>query len=263
MNKQVLQETFSTIQASSSLRTEVLNMTHQENTPKKPGKRILRAAFLAACLAALIAATIYAAPKLYQALTAGSFQTLTYTAQTPTDDDGNSYELQGHEIYLDVQFATNAPNAVQEFYLPQVPAEYEQYHGFLYRDNICVQYRWKAPGNYAHDIAFEQTAGGGVNPADCVDIVYTGTGISPETKELSIAGRQGYLVRQKPVANHAGCQIFYWDDGSYLFRLQIPYGYTVEEIEALVAGIEPVADIRPYLIGMTEREKDAALKSIS
>ena len=255
MDKQKFQETFSHIHASEKLLTEVLKMKRTRNGRNY---RVLRVAFIAACLVLLVTATILAAPEIYRAL-GGHIVTDEILWETPTDASGNSYSHQRHEIYLDLPIEEGAPTSVSQFYLPQIPESYVQYHGYLYRDNMTVQYRWKAPDSYLFDIAFEQMAGGTVNLAECADTVWTEPGEEPDAAFVTLGGKDGYLVNGRPVEGISGGRVFFWTDGDYLFRLQAPYNYTDAQFSALIASVAEVSDVRPYLIGMTEGEKDATL----
>ena len=256
MDKQKFQETFSHIHASDKIVTEVLKMKRKTNGSKY---RFLRGIAIAACLLMLVAATIVAAPNIYRALGAGHIVTDEELWQTPTDASGNSYSMQRHEIYLSLPIGEGAPTDVSRFYLPQIPETYEQYHGYLYKDNMTVQYRWKAPDSYLYDIAFEQEAGGVVDLAQCADVVWTEPGEEPDAAYVTLGGVEGYLVNGRPVEGISGGRVFYWTDGDYLFRLQAPYNYTDAQLAALIESVREISDIRPYLIGMTEAEKDAKL----
>ena len=249
MDKQKLQETFSHIHASEKLLTEVLNMKRTKN---RRNYRILRRVAMAACLLFLVTATILAAPEIYRALGGGRIVTDEELWETPTDASGNSYSHQRHEIFLDLPIGESAPKGVSRFYLPQIPEGYGQYHGYLYKDAMTVQYRWKAPDNYLRDIAFEQMAGGSVNLAECIDVVWTNVGEAPDAAYVTLGGIEGYLVNGRPVEGISGGRVFFWTDGDYLFRLQAPYDYTDDQLAALIESVTEISNVRPYLIGMTE-----------
>ena len=257
MDKQKFQETFSHIHASERLKTEVLQMKRKE---RRNARRILRGVLVAACLLALIAATIIAAPKLYK--NRGHVVTDEGLWATPTDADGNSDVMHQHKVYLDFDLRQEAPKRITRFYLPQIPEDYVQYHGYLYKDNMLVQYRWKAPDSYENDIAFYQEAGGSVDLTECVDVVWTEPEKKPETNFSTLGSIDGYLIDSAPVGELSGHRVFYWTDGDYLFRLEAPYSYTDEQLSALVESVQELSHVRPYLIGMTEAEKDAALPPI-
>ena len=257
MDKQKFQETFSHIHASERILTEVLKM---KGTKNRRNGRVLRGVLIAACLLLLVTATILAAPEIYRVLGGGRVVTDEELWETPTDASGNSYSHQRHEIFLDLPIREDAPTSVSRFYLPQIPEDYGQYHGYLYKDAMTVQYRWKAPESYLRDIAFEQMAGGSVNLAECADVVWTNAGEEPDAAFVTLGGIEGYLVNGRPVAGISGGRVFFWTDGDYLFRLQAPYDYTDAQLAALIESVAEVSEIRPYLIGMTDAEKDAALR---
>lgn len=263
MDNKLFKETFSAVHAPDTTIEEVLKMTDKKKSGGF-GRGMARAVLIAAIVLAL-AATVFAAAEIRNqnrdpnrdAVKAGSVETDDEVWFTPTNTAGNSYERRMHEIYLDVEMYPDAPQSVDVFYLPQVPEDHGQIHGYLYRDRMSVSYSWKAPGEF---IDFAQTAGANYDPSEVIDVIWTKQGVEPEVELTEIAGMKGYLVREEPTEDSSGRRTFHWSDGNYLFRLQVPYEYTDAQLEKMVSGVQPVEDVRPYLIGMTAEEKEEALK---
>ena len=165
-------------------------------------------------------------------------------------------------MYLDLQTDADAPTSVTEFYLPQLPEDYIQYHGYLYKDNTVVHYRWKAPDSYARDISLSQWAGGDSDASLRNYVIQASPdGPAPALRQVTWGGVEGLTVNSEPYANVPGCRLFFWSDGQYIFHLSAPPDYTDEQMDALVSGFQKVSDIRPWLIDMTEAEIRSALGS--
>lgn len=250
-DKQLFQETFSSIHASQTLKTEVLNMQQ-----KKSPRGILRAALIAAVIVVLSVTTVLAATQLGRS----RVETDDYVSYTPTDPSGNSWAIQTHKLYLDMEFSAEAPKSIEEFYLPQVPEDYIQVWGYLYKDNMVAQYFWKEPEVSQGSISFFQWAGGSVDRTDLEETLFTEPEApAPQIQEITLAGIDGFGVDLEAVLDEPGQRLFFWSDGQYLFRLQAPGSYTDAQLEALIKSVQPVEDIRPWLIEMTEAEIQAAL----
>lgn len=252
MNKDLFHQTFSQIHASDGLKQEVLTMKQQPSHRKG-----LRIALIAAALVLLSAGSVIAASQLGQS----RLESREEIAYTPTDPSGNSFAVQNHDLYLDLQTDADAPTSITEFYLPQLPEDYIQYHGFLYKDNAVVQYRWKEPDSYTRDIFLSQWAGGDTDTSLRSYVIHTAPDASPELCAVTWGGVEGLTVNSEPYANVPGCRLFFWSDGRYIYHLGAPLDYTDEQMETLVSGFQKVSDIRPWLIDMTEAEIQSALGS--
>lgn len=258
MDHKLFRVTFSAVHASEELLSEVLEMSNEKKT-KKFGQKAIRHILIAAIITALLAVTAFAASEIYDTLQVGQIMVESDSGLTPTDDGGNSYEILWHDIHIGVAVNADAPTAVTEFYLPEIPAGYIQYHGYLYKDNRTAQYFWKTEADYLHDIRFDQEAAGSLDNGQFVITVCTKPGEEPEVMEAEFAGIEGYLAKSEVHGGVAGFRMFCWCDGDYLFRLEVPYDYTDAQLEEMVKSITQVKNIRPYLIGMTQEEKDEAL----
>lgn len=267
MDNKLFKETFSAVYAPEATVTEVLRMTEKKKAGGL-GRGVVRAVLIAAIVLAL-AVSVYAATEItqairrqnrkpnHEALTAGDVQTDDEAYFTPTYPSGDSYEKRMHEVRLEVEMYPDAPETVDIFYMLQVSQEYTQIHGYLYHERISVNYSWSTPEGI---IDFKQTAGADFDPSEVVDVVWTKPGVAPEVEVTWIAGLKGYLVREEPAQDSIGRTTFHWSDGDYLFRLQVPYEYTDAQLEKLISGIQPMENIRPYLIGMTAEEIEQAMK---
>lgn len=67
----------------------------------------------------------------------------------------------------------------------------------------------------------------------------------PEVIEVTFGGTNGYYIPSHDKATER--KLFFWSDGNYVYRLEVPYDFTVEQIDAIVSSVERVEDIRPYL----------------
>ncbi len=251
MNKDLFFNTFSQIHPSEHLKQEVLNMKNQASHRKG-----LRIALVAAALVILTAGTVMAASFLGNS----RVQTNDYISYTPTDPQGHSYAVQGHEIYLDLPTDANAPTSIAEFYLLQVPDGYSQYHGYLYKDNCVVQYRWKEPDSFSRDIFLSQWAGGDEDTSLRNYVIHTSPNSpAPQLRQVTWGGVEGITVDTEAIANAPGNRLFFWSDGQYIFHLGAPLDYTDEQMDTLVTTLQKVSDVRPWLINMTESEIQNAL----
>lgn len=217
---------------------------------RRTGRMGWKAVLIAAVLTGL-AVTAVAAPLIHNALKGGKVETDNTVWWSPTDPaDGASYELREHRITLDVEFDADAPKAIKTYYIPQIPENLQLYHGHIYKDSMSAQFGWKGDGY----IFFSQEAGGSLLTKELVEYVFTVPGDAPDTGLRTFSGIEGYLIRVDAVGDEQGEQIFYWSDGAYLFRLEVPLDYTDAQLEALVTSVQPVEDITPYLCTMTEQE---------
>lgn len=215
-----------------------------------------KAALVAAVVAGL-AVTAAAAPLIRNALKGGELVPETQAGFMPTDPNtGESPAFVTHEITLDVEFNEDAPKSVETYYItPDIPAEFSnQFLGHIYKDAMLTWFGWGVPGT-DRDICFTQWAGKYPAMEDILTVnVTTAPGVVPVHGLRTFAGIQGYLVEEPTFGSNYGEREFYWSDGDYLFRLQVPCDYTDAQLEAMVASVQPVEDITPYLATMTEEE---------
>lgn len=226
-----------------------------ETVSRKRSGRIMKRTLLVAALVAGLAISAGAAPLIRNALLGGKLETSTQPVFLATDPaTGKSPELRSHKITLKVEFNEDAPKSIETYYItPDIPVEYKQYRGHIYKDEMCAQFGWIVEGA-GRDIFFSQTAGNAVQPGDLVVSVHTAPGQMPEHGLRTFAGIQGYLVDEPTVEYDYGKREFYWSDGDYLFCLQVPIDYTDAQLEQMVASVRPVEDITPYLSTMTDQE---------
>ena len=222
-------------------------------------KKYRRLGWKVALVAAVVTGltvTAAAAPAIRNALFGGKVETDDAVWLTPTDPaDGSSYEISSHEITLEVEMDAEAPKTIGTYYLPQVPEEMDQIAGHILGDPLAsvTQFWWTQ--KEGGDIHFVQKAGGSLMPEDLKESVSTVYGTVPKAELRTIAGIQGYLIDVRPIGDGLmGDRIFFWSDGQYLFRLEVPYEYTDEQLERMVASVQPVEDIVPYLVTMDQQE---------
>lgn len=233
-----------------------------ETETEKRGKRIGWRVALVAAIVAGLGITAVASPTIRNALLGGKMETDDRVWITNTDPaDGSSYEVNVHEITLEVEIDADAPKSIQTYYIPQIPENMNQIKGHIHSydaPNALTQFWWISEGK-DYDIFFSQLAGGSLRPEDLKESVTTLSGTVPKTQLCTMAGIQGYLIDVKPIGDGLnGDRIFFWSDGDYLFRLEVPYGYTDAQLEEMVASVQPVEDITPYLSTMTQEEINEA-----
>lgn len=221
---------------------------------KKIGWKVV----LVAAVVAGLAVTAAASPAIYNALFGAKVEKDPYVWQSATDPaDGSSYEMNVYEVDLQVEFGENAPVEIEEFYVPAAPAGFEQIKGHLYEKEDVVflaEYWWTQDGAEG-DIFFSQVAGGSADEEFLKVDISAPLGNPPRTGLYTVGELQGYLVDVPPVGDGIrGDRIFCWSDGQYLFRLEMPYGYSDTQLEELVKSVTAVEDIAPYLVSMDQQE---------
>lgn len=226
----------------------------REKAHRKLGWKVM----LVAAVVAGLAVTAGASPSIRNALFGGKVETDDRTWFSATDpSDGSSYAMKSHEITLSVEMDEDAPESIQVYHIPQIPEGYKQIKGHVHdydAPNALAQFWWIAEGT-DEDIFFSQVAGGSVTPQDLTEIVSTVPGDKVQAEMCTIAQIRGYLIDVRPIGDgFGGDRIFFWSDGSYLFRLEMPYSFTDQQMEELVASVQPVEDIVPYLSTMTQQE---------
>lgn len=251
MDKKLFQETFSAVCAPEETLLEVLKM--KENK-KRSGGKILRVGLVAALLVCLLATTAWAAPLLRKAISGKV--TDSWDAYTPTDEAGNSYKVTMQKLILDVPLNADAPELIEEYYMPQIPEVYPQNHGFAYGGltgkKLCmIQYSWDVPGGEKWGIWFNQESrlSWGEDGYLLMDEIVA-------QEATTLAGVEGFFIEGKSATRdvlRTGKQ-FIWTDGSYVFHLRVPSDFTMEQLEQLVGSVSQVEDIRPYMVKMTEEQ---------
>lgn len=220
-------------------------------------RRIGWKAALVAAVVAGLAVTAAAAPLIRNALKGGTLEPETQAGFTPTNPiTGDSQAFVWHEIMLDVEFNEDAPRSIETYYMiPEIPEEFtNQDLGHIYKDAIEAWFGWRVPGT-DRDIRFIQWAGKHDAIEDVLSVnVTTAPGVVPVHGLRTFAGIQGYLVEEPTLGENYGEREFYWSDGDYLFCVQVPCDYTDAQLEAMVASVQPVEDITPYLSTMTDEE---------
>lgn len=224
-----------------------------ETTVKKHTRRIGWKVVLVAAIIAGLAVSAGAAPLIRNALLGGKMETDDTSWFTPTNPvDGSSHEIRQFEITLDVDMDKDAPKEIETFYVPRIPENVPQYLGRIYGNN-SAQYGWYSKDS-DQGFFFCQQAGGSIRKEDLDYHMYAVPGDQPMAELRTFAGIEGYLVAAKPVGDEDGDRVFFWSDGDYLFRLEVPYEYTDAQLEEVIASVKPEEDIVRYLRDMTDQE---------
>lgn len=221
-----------------------------DKEPKRQRKIGWKVGLVAAVVAGL-GISAAAAPAIYNAIFGAKVEKDEHVWISATDPaDGSSYEMNVYEIRLELEVDENAPDSIEVFYVPDVPEELVQIKGYIHlrdEENALTQFWWINEQTDS-DIFFSQQAGGSLTPEDLTEQVSTALGGEPGTKLCTVAGISGYLIDVRPLGDGiGGDRIFYWSDGQYLFRLEVPYEYSDAQLAELVASVQPVEDIVPYL----------------
>ncbi len=173
-----------------------------------------------------------------------------------TDENGNSEKGQVYEVTLTMPIGADAPKEVETFYLPQIPDAYPLSFGYLYDgcDNGPIgvtTFAWGVPNGEKQGILFYQYSLAGLEDAPVVKHNVFGQS-APVITETVYGGAEGILLPEPD--GEWGHKYFYWSDGDYVFLLRVPYEFTDEQLDAFVASVAAVEDVRPYLVSMTDEE---------
>lgn len=176
-----------------------------------------------------------------------------------TDENGFSVSGNLYTFYVDLPLDDNAPLEIEEHYLPQVPEGYSVFFGVLHGRDRIPSIGWKTQDDKS--ITFEQI----------VDVTYSDDGIpdravrypvsiltdgeEPTVTKVTYGGREGFFIPEPK----EGRSYFFWSDGRYAYRLEVPIDFTDEQLHELVSSVSRVEDIRPYLIDMTEEKIEEVL----
>ncbi len=245
-----IKEAFSVVRASDELRLEVLQMTEKTNRPRLKLRQVL----IAAAIFALLATTAMAAPTVINALRGGrtemnsTFGTQGKLSWLP----GSVKEYNDYDVYLDLDLNPDAPNDVLIHYLPEIPNGYEQTLGF--KSDIERTYLWATDDEgrkfmHPNEIQFMQWPAqhwiekAGPNGAWACWIVVP-VGEEPKSEMTELGGKRGFLVETE---YGYGARIFFWSDGDYVFKLEVPDEYTDDQLAELIESVHVVENIRPYL----------------
>lgn len=213
-----------------------------------------RVALIAAVVTGL-AMTAAATPLIRNALKGAEVETDESEYFMATDPvNGESPQVQKHDILLEVDIHADAPKRIETYYaLLEVPEEFRQYLGHVYQDEMLASFGWLEDAT-GRQIFFTQIAGNACEPEDYVAHIWTNPGEKTTCNMKTLGEIQGCLMEQEALGNVPAKRIFCWSDGDYLFYLEAPGDYTDARLEEMLASIQPVEDVTPYLSTMTDAE---------
>lgn len=224
----------------------------------KKGGTVRRIGWRVALIAAVVAGlalTAAATPLIRNAMKGAQVKTDEaeyFMATNP--ENGESPQVQKHDVLLEVDINVDAPKRIETYYaIPEVSGEFRQYLGHVYKDEMLASFGWIEDGA-GRQIFFTQLAGNAYKTEDYVAHVWTNPDEKPSCGMKMLGEILGYLIEQKEMGNLPGKRIFCWSDGDYLFYLEVPSDYSDAQLEEMVASIQPVEDITPYLSTMTDAE---------
>ncbi len=231
MENKDFQAAFSAVRASRELRSEVNRIVKRENTRRTC--RLLPKVLLVAAIISLLATTVMAAPMIINAI------------------KGGRVEL-NKDVILELELNPDAPEDVLIHYLPEIPEGYKQTLG--YKSDIERTYLWatnEEGSNFMHpdEIQFMQWPGkvweqkdtGNGTWACWIDIP---EGEKPRFSMTELGGMLGFLVESD---YGYGCRIFFWSNGDYVFKLEVPDEFTDAQLAQLIESVHIVEDITPYI----------------
>lgn len=223
------------------------------------GRRALRLGIAVALIAALLGTTVLAARYWrfngYHPHVGDSWEVV-----APTDENGNRYWGSEYELSFFLPVNEDAPELIEAYYFPEVPEEYKHSFGFAYAgydmDRLTIiSFGWDVPDGEIHGIWFDQASveyyGG--NEIRTIKIGTSDT--APELKEVVLGGVEGVLIVEPENADRPH-KHFYWSNGEYIFYMRFPIDFTEEQIGQIVGSVKKVEDIQPYLISMTEEQRE-------
>lgn len=184
--------------------------------------------------------------------------------------DGSMVETGEHSrlnFYVDLPVDEDAPNEIEQFYLPSILSTEDLTNGGIGADvkpgdPVSVMSMTWMPaqlGQYEF-IHFRQMSGGdyqGDQPVESLDIFpITVKEVACHTEIVQWDGFEGVLFRLENWNEYYAntCYLF-WTDSSYVYMLQYPPALEKARVREIVESIAPVEDIQPYLDTLTAHRK--------
>lgn len=172
---------------------------------------------------------------------------------TPTRDGVSQSGTMRH-ISFRLPLNEDAPELIERYYFPELPAMYEQSFGMAYaglkRDRLLgLRFEWAVPEGKTWGLAFVQDSAGNFENGE----IHMNLS-EPTLKETVLGGVEGMLIVETDVSWKTTYQYFYWSDGNYVFSMHFPPDFTEEQMGEMIASVREVEDIRPYLISMEEKD---------
>lgn len=233
-----------------------------------PQWKPLRVAVLVLVIASLMGIAAFAVSvakregnRKYEAKIEGS-----YDAAIATDEWGNSETGRVYELSLSLPISANAPEMIEDYYLLQIPECYplsdgNAYGPINYEGIGKIQVWWDVPDRAKMGITFSQESVSGMEYYPFVKHnVFAKS--EPVIIEAVYGGFKGFLFSEVDGTDFPR-KWFYWSDGEYVFKLQVPYDFTDEQMNAILGSLHKVTteELRPYLVSMTNEEFEEAFSS--
>lgn len=220
-----------------------------EKSPKRGTRRLLLRCGLAAAVVVVLAVTVFAIPAVRNALFGGNAELeqiggvygSEYGVEDRTYDDV-------YNIWLDIAVSPDAPQTIQEHYLPMELAENWALMDCsnAYDTNTFFAWTDSEQGVYA---TFEQHCAKNYTssyPFDCINVTP-----SAIVSESTVEHEDLTLCRFEVAPNHLAPVdevFYYWSDGNYIFKFSCSAALTQEEIFAILDSLAPVGDITQYCL---------------
>ncbi len=216
------------------------------------GKSTVWKIVLAAAVVSLFTMTAVAAPAIRSKLLGVDVEYKTKEESFPYIsvcgyDTGTM--TSGYQILLDIDADPNAPERLEDAYIPQVLLE--NYKPTRCAKHVCGMEYWckyvDTDGTIT-DIRFEQYVippnGSGTYQAVCRGI----DGVTAQTKMLSVEDNPVLeVVFQDEDSLDGGNRQLYWSDGMYIYYLMVAYDVPAEFYESVITSVQLVENIDDYL----------------
>lgn len=229
-------------------------LEHSEKTYKRSHKVILRT-LAAAAMIGVLAFGVFAISSANRIHRVDTKQT--HIAKLLVQSDGSTTAHTGYaEVTLDVTMNPTAPETIQHFYVPMLPAQQWQAVPSFINPGTVPNYShdtllwWKSEdGSYVN---FRQTAWRDYSGALPFDTVCTGYGADHSVSEKAFGNDTVFCVTVAPSAlsddiSHPGLQKLYWSDGDYLFTMEVNYEMSETEITDILESITEVNDVSLFV----------------
>ena len=215
---------------------------------------------IAAAVIAMLSTTVFAVPAIRNALFGVKAKNTLISGIFVAEGKPADVRHSVVDVSLDVCMDPDAPEKLEAFYVPMLPAEQwepiplsvttEEPDIFQIDDLL----QWKDPeGNY---VLFRQVACPDCDADYPFDSVITGFDAAYTVSEQALGGYTVQRIVVEPSqadvdgvhAEDPGLQKLYWSDGFYLFSMEVNYAMPDETLAAILSSIQPVENVYDYAV---------------
>lgn len=214
---------------------------------------------VAAAVAALLSTTVFAVPAFRNAIFGADAKQVCISRIYVKEGKQADVSESSIDVSLDVRMDPNAPDKLESWYVPMLPAEQWETVPLKVSEGTNVTFdtdtllQWKN-GDGAY-ISFRQAAQPNYS-GDCGwDSVCTGFDADYTITQTELGGYSVQRIVVEPSAKevngvrgeHPGLQKLYWSDGFYIISMEVNYGMSDEALASILESIQPVEDINAYV----------------